>query len=220
MSEYATRGQVHAPSYSMGSRAGADSPSKQTPADKARDGVVALERTIGSLSADVETLHRAEAANDKRAWTDAKERVDRQLNVAQRELKRAQQHAGEAEPDTAARLAAAELNLRSSSEAVGTAQSPRGWSELSREAELRAAVGPANRSVPSAEYTARESALVAEIGRLAYGESAALAARIRAARTDDPVAEQINRFTAERRIRILSRLDVRARADRFSPAPR
>lgn len=82
-----------------------------------------------------------------------------------------------------------------------------GHARVSREAEIEAVLAAPIEGAVAAGYQRKEEALRAELGRLTVAESRALAARLRRARPDDPIAALFGRMTAERRGRLLGFLD-------------
>ncbi len=190
-----------------------------TPAELARDAVVALDRDAALVRDSVEQVRNAHAANDTEKWTDARTGLDRALRAAVRARERARSREGDAGSELRERIGNAERQLDElTTAAASLTEPPSGIAAITREAEVEQILIAPLAGTSAAAYETKERALRAEFDQLSAVESRVLAQRLRRARPNDTLASQFNRMTAERRGRLLAYLDGARRREAIRQA--
>ncbi len=209
MTEFASRargfGSVLAPRSSIEPAA-----KPRTPAEEASDRTHAFVREVSALDAAIVAVQRASDANDQQRWQDAKQSLDRQLAAARKSHERTRELARR-EPDAEQEMAAATVMLANHERIAATlSEAPRGWREVSREAEILAVATSPIEGNARDGWTRKASALKSAFGSLSAAESRTLAGRLRKQRHNDPIAMALSpgvRVTRERFGELLAFLD-------------
>ncbi|MBX3158453.1 MAG: hypothetical protein KF773_20965 [Deltaproteobacteria bacterium] len=161
------------------------------------DPVEALERELEELAGAIEELR---AVRLEGGWELGKGQVDGRLAAAQQAMSAVAQRGGTAE----VRARIERLAQRCEELARTVRQIP---PPVQREAEILAIIVAPLEGGATAGYAQKEALLRAEMEQLSHAESRTLALRIRQASADDPLTAPLQRWTAERRGRIIDFLE-------------
>jgi len=184
---------------------------------------VATAREVDALAHSIELTRRADEANDPAAWSEARGRLDRDLESAARAIEKARACATDASTDARSRLARSEQALAEAKERAATLMNaPRGWKASAREADILATLREPISGPVQAGNDAKERALHAVLADLDAIECAELAKRLQRAQAGDPFVAEVARMIPPRRARLLKFLgDARRRGAQptISPKP-
>jgi hypothetical protein len=159
--------------------------------------VDALERELDELAAAIEELR---ATRLEGGWDGGKARVDAQLATVQLSVAASAQRGGNAE--VRARLEKLMVVGEELAKAVRQIPPP-----VQREAEIVAIVSAPLTGGATVGYAQKEALLRDVLEELSHAESRTLALRIRQGSPEDPLTPPFQRWTAERRARIVAFLE-------------
>ena len=208
MPEFDGRGRGHDRGYASQSSLGRPHQvAERTLEEKANDAARSCGREVDAVEAALHAVENARAENDPAAWKRGADRLTSAVTHAERELERARAVAA-ASSEAQQRLADIAKTfdgLKLRAENIGEA--PRGWVEVSREAEILSVLSAPLEGGAQVGFARKEEALRAELSQLSVAESRALTKRLRSASDGDAIAAVFKRLVPERRQRILDFLD-------------
>ncbi|MDQ3337409.1 MAG: hypothetical protein M4D80_19780 [Myxococcota bacterium] len=216
MSEYESRGRGVESGFAPRTRVEAPATAPRTAAEQASDRASSFVRDVEALAHAIEAVQQATAANDPKRWQEAKHALDRKL-AATRKMRDQASAMGAPEHQ----LAAAESALAEHERVASTLTvAPRGWREVSREAEILAIVdAPIEGSVRDG-WGRKMAALKAELEQLSVADSRALGSRLTKQHPDDPIAKGLApnvRLTHARFNELLAFLDGARKREALRP---
>ncbi|HWO20083.1 MAG TPA: hypothetical protein VNO30_14955 [Kofleriaceae bacterium] len=183
-------------------------PAPLTPAQRADEAAVELSRLLDSVDVALGAVRTAHAANDPERWTAARTQLSERLCGAAHAADRVLALAQEGGQDAAARVDAVAQRLAViEREAAAAVEAPSGLESIAREAEIHSVLAAPIQGSVAAAYAQKEAALRELLGQLDAQDSRVLAARLRRARPNDPLATAFGRMTNDRRARVLQFLD-------------
>ncbi len=199
---------AHAPSPDRSSVTGTSVPATPTrsPADLARDAVFGASQAVAAVRHARAAVVDAAAANDRAAWTTARERLTTATTQARRDTARATALLANA-PDAAPATVGVQRDLDELEREATTDVAPKGYSEVSYEAELLAAVARRPEGSARDGYQRKEEAIKGWLDRLDALESRMLANRIAKRVPGDELAAAFlnaGNLGTDRRARILA----------------
>lgn len=168
-----------------------------TKAAPATDATDALASTLDEFAAAIDALREARTLD---AWAPAKARSEELLDRAQNAVSRAQREVSSMDGRTRVEQQAERFEEL----ARVARQVPQ---PISCEAQLMAIVATPISGGASAGYAQKEAEMQQVLAQLDHLESRALAQRLRIASPDDPFAAVLQRWTAERRGRVIAFLE-------------